>query len=126
MDGSKDEGWGEPMQIVVYRITGQQGMVRIPQFVCRECDLTVAAVQAACSQAGVPESVLTVKPWIPHLRQAWSEGAHHPPAVLVNGKLYSQEVVPEVNALAENLRREWQRELSEREGMQRKGIKDES
>ena len=52
-----------PFSIVIYRITGRQGLVSVPNWVCRECDLTVAAVAEACRQADVPQEAVVVKPW---------------------------------------------------------------
>ncbi len=94
-----------PVEIVIYRITGRQGLITVPDWVCRECDLTVAAVEHACSAAGLPSEAVTVRPWLIRLKKAWDQGARHPPAVLVNGRLYSQEVVPDVGELTAYLRR---------------------
>ncbi len=92
------------MHIVIYRITGQQGVVRVPDWVCRECDLTVRAVSRAVQEAGLSdETTIDVRPWLMHLGEAWRAGAHHPPAVLLDGALYSQEVVPDVKELRDRL-----------------------
>lgn len=92
------------MHIIVYRITGQQGIFRVPDWVCRECDLTVGAVSQAIQEAGLSdETILDVRPWLTHLGEAWRAGAHHPPAVLIDGALYSQEVVPDVKELRDRL-----------------------
>ena len=91
--------------IVIYRVTGRQGLVSVPDWVCRECDLTVAAVTEACRQADGPPEAVVVKPWLTHVGEAWHLGARHPPAVLVRGQLYSQAVVPDVGPLAAYLRR---------------------
>ncbi|MDA8200095.1 MAG: hypothetical protein M0Z54_11845 [Thermaerobacter sp.] len=98
-------GTTSALSIVIYRITGRQGLVSVPDWVCRECDLTVAAVAEACRQAHVPREAVVVKPWLTHVGEAWRLGARHPPAVLVGGHLYSQAVVPDVGALAAYLRR---------------------
>lgn len=92
------------MNIVIYRITGAQGWFTVPNWVCPECDLTVSAVRAACKEVGIPEDAVVVRPWLAFLSQAWRAGAHHPPAVLINGRLYCQERVPEVAPLVERLR----------------------
>ena len=91
------------MEIVVYRITGAQGWLTVPDWVCRECDLTVTTVQEAVRRAGI-EVTVTVKPWLTHLSEAWGLGARHPPVVLVDGRVFSQEVVPDVEQLAAYLR----------------------
>ncbi|MDA8344912.1 MAG: hypothetical protein M0Z66_05450 [Thermaerobacter sp.] len=92
------------MQIVVYRITGQQGWLRVPDWVCHECDLTIAAVRQACEQVGLCDDVLTIKPWLTHLHEVLPQGAHHPPVVLIDGKVYSQGVVPSAPDLTNFLR----------------------
>lgn len=92
------------MEVTVYRITGRQGYLTVPDWVCRECDLTVAAVRRACSEAGVPEGSVKVVPWLKQLRAALGEGAYHPPVVLVGGRVFSQGRVPDVAELAEHLR----------------------
>ncbi|MGC8488611.1 MAG: hypothetical protein ACP5QO_10395 [Clostridia bacterium] len=94
-----------PVAIVIYRITGRQGLITVPDWICPECDLTVAAVEQACGAAGIPGAAITVRPWLIRLSEAWRQGARHPPAVLVNGRLYSQEVVPDVGELTAYLRR---------------------
>lgn len=93
------------MRITVYRLTGRQGLFTIPGWMCPPCDLTVAAVPHACHMAGIPEDAVTVRPWLVHLGKAWRSGARHAPAVLVNGDLYSQKIVPDARALAIHLRR---------------------
>lgn len=99
------EGQWQAVKVVVYRVTGRQGILRVPEWVCRECDLTVAAVGQACARVGMPLETITVRPWLAHLGEAWRAGARHPPAVLVMGRVYSQGVVPDVDALTEHLRR---------------------
>lgn len=96
---------GDKLKIVVYRITGQQGPFTIPEWVCRECDLTVASVLKACRAADIPEDTVTVRPWLTHIGEAWRAGAHQAPAVLVNGELYSQKIVPDADKLAIHLKR---------------------
>jgi len=88
------------VEIVVYRITGRQGWLDVPGWICAECDLTVAAVREACRRAGVPQEAVDVRPWLTHLGEAWRAGALHPPAVLVDGHLFSQGRVPDAAELA--------------------------
>lgn len=94
------------MEVTVYRITGKQGKVNVPDWVCRECDLTVAAVRRACEDAGVSQERITVRPWLARLREALGKGAYHPPVVLINGLVFSQGIVPDVAALTAHLRSE--------------------
>lgn len=94
-----------PPEIVIYRITDRQGLVTVPDWVCRQCSLTVAAVEQACRRADIPPEAIDVRPWLVYLSEAWRQGARHPPVVLINGRLYSQEVVPDVGELTTHLRR---------------------
>ena len=94
-----------PLEIVVYRITGPQlPGVRVPERICPECDLTVAAVDAAVRAAALSNVHVRVKPWLAALAEALWRGGWHPPVVAVDGKRYSQGVVPDPTALAAHLR----------------------
>lgn len=95
---------GDILKIVVYRITGRQGPFTIPDWVCRECDLTVASVLKACRAARIPENNVTIRPWLMHIGEARRAGARQAPAVLINGELFSQKVVPDADKLAIHLR----------------------
>ncbi len=97
--------WGvDGLEIVVYRITGPQLLgLRIPERVCPECDLTVAAVRAAVRIAGVSDVRVRVKPWLTVLGEALRRGGWHPPVVTVDGIRFSQGVVPDPATLAAHL-----------------------
>ncbi|MGC8488759.1 MAG: hypothetical protein ACP5QO_11185 [Clostridia bacterium] len=97
--------WGvDGLEIVVYRITGPQLLgLRIPEQVCPECDLTVAAVLAAVRIAGVSDVRVRVKPWLAVLGEALRRGGWHPPVVTVDGIRFSQGVVPDPATLAARL-----------------------
>lgn len=89
----------KPIVVVVYRITGKQLFFIVPKSVCEECDLSVAVARQVIEglRPGVAE--LTVKPWLSHLPEALFRGGWHPPLVTVDGKLFSQGVVPDPDAL---------------------------
>ncbi len=55
--------------------------------------------------AGISEDTVTILPWLTHIGEAWRAGARQAPAVLVNGDLYSQKIVPDVDKLATYLQR---------------------
>ncbi len=97
-------GAGTAPHVLIYRITGRQGAIRVPRWVCPECDLTVAAVRMALTQAGLDGATVEVRPWLTHLGQALRDGARHPPAVLVDGLLVCQGRVPDVDMLVRHLR----------------------
>lgn len=96
---------GDSLKIVIYRLTGRQGPFTIPDWVCHECDLTVTSVLKACRAAAIPEDTVTIRPWLTHIGEAWRAGARQAPAVLVNGELYSQKIVPDADKLATHLQR---------------------
>lgn len=83
--------------ITVYPMTGKQLFFTIPHRVCVECDLTVRLVQTVV--ADTPGTRLRVRPWFNHLFDALRRGGWHPPVVTIDGKVYSQGVVPDEAAL---------------------------
>jgi hypothetical protein len=44
-----------------------------------------------------------VRPWLRHLPEAVRRGGWHPPVVTINGKLFSQGVVPDAEALRQEI-----------------------
>lgn len=88
------------INIIVYRITGQQLFFRIPESVCEECDLTVATVKSVIDELKIAEQVnLRVKPWINSMISCLLWRSWHPPVVTVNGRRFSQGVVPDRDKL---------------------------
>lgn len=102
-DGFREAG--RALEIVVYRITGPQLLGwHVPGRVCPECDLTIAAVEAAVRSAALPGVRVRVKPWLAVLGEALRRGGWHPPVVTVDGVRYIQGRVPDPNELAAHLR----------------------
>ena len=92
--------------VVVYYITGRQlGPLSVPDSWCEECDLTVRGVQSAL-QAADPDGSLSfaAKPWLANAGPALRRGGWHPPVVLIEGKVFSQGVVPGREQLTDRLR----------------------
>ncbi|MGE3961753.1 MAG: glutaredoxin family protein [Dehalococcoidia bacterium] len=90
-----------PTVVTVYPITGRQLFFRVPESWCRECDLTIRAVEHAIE--GRQDVVLRIKPWWNHLFDALRRGGWHAPVVTINGKVFSQGVVPELQQLRQAL-----------------------
>jgi len=90
-----------PTVVTVYPITGKQLFFRVPESWCRECDLTIRAVERVIK--GRTDIELRIKPWWNHLFDALWRGGWHAPVVTVNGKILSQGVVPEDDQLREAL-----------------------
>ncbi len=85
----------KPVHIIIYRITGKQLFFRIPEKVCEECDLSVAIVRRVVEELGAQDKIkVTVKPWINNLIGCLFWWSWHPPVVTINGKRFSQGVVP--------------------------------
>ena len=93
--------------VTVYPITGRQlGLLKIPSALCEECDLTIRAVRRVVEELGDRNIRVEVKPWLRHAFDALRRGGWHPPVVTVDGKVFSQGVVPDAAALRERLERQ--------------------
>ena len=93
--------------ITIYKITGKQLLVKIPQNFCEECDLSVAAaneVQKKMKKHGITVEV-KVRPWANYFLPAILKGIWHPPGVVVDGKLVSQGVVPSQKDIEKAIKR---------------------
>ncbi|GMU39852.1 MAG: hypothetical protein AMXMBFR23_07180 [Chloroflexota bacterium] len=90
-----------PTVVTVYPITGKQLFFRVPESWCRECDLTIRAVERVIE--GRDDIELRIKPWWNHLFDALRRGGWHAPVVTINGKVFSQGVVPEHRQLLDAL-----------------------
>jgi len=67
---------------------------------CEECDLTYAMLTQMMGDvfAGRPVS-LTVKPWLNHWWKLIWHGVWHAPAVMINGRKFSQGAIPDPSRL---------------------------
>ena len=91
--------------ITIYPITGRQwGPLRIPHRWCEECNLTIRLVRQVVGELGREDVRVEVKPWIRHLFDALRRGGWHAPVVTIDGKVFSQGIVPDAAALRERLR----------------------
>jgi hypothetical protein len=94
----RDQGAdGSRTVVTVYPITGRQLFFHVPHSWCRECDLTIRTVERVI--AGHEEIELLVKPWWNHLFDALRRGGWHAPVVTIDGRVFSQGVVPDADAL---------------------------
>jgi hypothetical protein len=93
-----------PLEITIYPIAGKQLWFHVPDSFCRERDLTIHMVEKVVGDLDDPSLVrVRVRPWLHHLPEAIWRGAWHPPVVSVNGKLFSQGVVPDAEALRQEI-----------------------
>ena len=89
-----------PTTITVYPITGRQLFFRVPQSWCEECDLTIRLVRSVVDDLDGDFDV-RVKPWFNHLFDALRRGGWHAPVVTIDGRIFSQGVVPDEGKLRE-------------------------
>ncbi len=91
----------KPVKLTLYRWAGKWGpfKVNIP---CGECTLT-ADIVADVLDNELSNAVVevVVKDWLTHLPEALFRGAHHAPAILLNGKVISQGKAVNRGLLAE-------------------------
>jgi hypothetical protein len=89
----------DTVTIVVYRITGRQGLIDIPHRYCEECDLTVRLVQGVLDEIGESNVHLDVKPWLLYFWKPILRGGWHAPILTINGRIFSQGIVPNRTSL---------------------------
>ena len=90
--------------ITIYPISGRQlGFLRIPHRWCEECNLTIQLVRRIVEQLGREDVRVEVKPWLSNMFDALRRGGWHAPVVTIDGKIFSQGVVPDAEALRERL-----------------------
>ncbi len=100
----------KPLEITIYRITGKQFFFDVPHELCEECELTVGLTKKVLLELGIGKGdqrvTLVVKPWIEYSLEALAKGGWHAPVLMINGKIFSQGVVPNKAELKERLARE--------------------
>lgn len=86
----------KPIRIIIYRVTGKQLFFHVPEYVCEECDMTVGFVRSTIKQLHAENKIeIIIKPWINNLISCLLWRSWHPPVVTINGKRFSQGVVPD-------------------------------
>ena len=88
--------------ITLFPIAGKQFFFNVPNSWCRECDLTHKLIEKIATD--FKDIEVEVKPWLENLPGVLIHGGWHPPVVLVNGKLFSQGIVPNEHMLKNHLR----------------------
>lgn len=89
----------ETVDIVIYRITGKQGPIDIPHRYCEECDLTVQLTRSVLDELGDSSVRLDVKPWMLWFWKPIWRGGWHAPILTINGRVFTQGIVPDRNRL---------------------------
>ena len=86
-------------KVVVYPITGRQfPFLSIPHRLCKECELTTHAVRQVAGDLDGRVDV-EVRPWLRHAFEALRKGGWHAPVVTIDGRVFSQGVVPDTERL---------------------------
>ena len=93
----------EKVKVEVYRFTGWQGPIKIPEKWRRKCgDAFRVVKQADREQRSQNKVDVVVRPWLlTFLKPALKYGAWIPPIVIVDGKLISQGVVPRLERVVD-------------------------
>ncbi len=97
------EGAAVSTTITVYPISGRQLFFRVPHSWCEECDLTIRLVERVVDDLDGDFDV-HVKPWFNHLFDALRRGGWHAPVVTIDGRIFSQGVVPDERELRSAIR----------------------
>src|SRR5574341_2182073 len=91
--------------VTVYPITGPQlGPLSIPHRFCEECDLTIRQVRRVVADLGRDDIEIEIRPWLRHVLDALRRGGWHAPVVTIEGRMFSQGVVPDAEELLAALR----------------------
>jgi len=94
------------IDIIIYKMTGRQLFFNVPEKVCEECDLTVAMVKNVAKRMKDIKINIEVKQWFNNLLPVILKGGWHPPVVLVNGKIFSQGIVPDAEKLESKIKQD--------------------
>ncbi|MBI1744229.1 hypothetical protein HYR54_14340 [Candidatus Acetothermia bacterium] len=82
------------IRVTIYRFTGKQGFFTIPERYCEECDLTIAVTRDVLQELNESRFELVIKPWFLYFWEPLWRGGWHAPIVTINGRIFSQGVVP--------------------------------
>ena len=97
------------IEITIYRITGKQFFMNVPDRLCEECELTVRQVKTVLRELGLEGDKrvkLVIKPWVENMGEALALGGWHAPVLVINRKIFSQGIVPKQPQLNAYLARE--------------------
>jgi len=92
------------VNVVIYKMTGKQLFFNVPESMCEECDLSVERVKSVAKKINGNKINIEVEPWFNHMMKVLLKGGWHPPVVTVNGKIFSQGIVPDAQKLESVMR----------------------
>lgn len=88
------------LQATIYRFTGWQGLFKIPESWCRECDLLIRATERVAAECDATIEV-EIRPWFLWFwKPLFRFGAWKAPILVVNGEMISQGIVPDDGKIA--------------------------
>ena len=89
----------QEVHILYYRYAGDFLFFHITKR-CEECDITYAVLQRLMADVFHDKRVtLEVRPWLDNWWRVLLRGGWHAPIVMVNGRVFSQGIVPDVREL---------------------------
>jgi len=94
------------VNITIYKMTGKQLFFNVPEKICKECDLSVASVKSVAKKMNGNNINIEVKSWFNKMPQVLLKGGWHPPVVMINGKVFSQGIVPNIKELEIKIKQE--------------------
>ena len=83
------------VKVRIYRYTGEHGPFHIPHHKCVECDLSIALVNRTAEEIHPDCFGVEVKSWFGSFWEPLVKGAWHAPIVTIDGKVFSQGIVPD-------------------------------
>jgi len=99
----------DKVEIKIYRFTGKQLFFTIPESLCHECDLVIRLVNRIVEKIGNESITVQVYPWFNKILSSLKKGGWHPPVIMINGKVFSQGIVPDEQKLEEKIIEEIQK-----------------
>ena len=95
------------VKITIYEWAGKKGPFKITS-PCKECDIGIPLVKDIIKRVDGDRGKVRVevKPWLDNFFEALWKGGWHAPIILVNGKIFSQGIVPDANKLKDTIVRE--------------------
>ena len=94
------------VNVVIYKMTGKQFFFNVPERICEECDLSVERVKSVAKKINGNKINIEVEPWFNHMMKVLLKGGWHPPVVMINGRIFSQGIVPDAQKLESKIRQE--------------------
>jgi len=98
------------VRITIYKWAGKKGPFRIKSK-CEECDIGIPLVKDIVKRVDRDRGRVRVevKPWLDNIFEVLWKGGWHAPIVMINGKVFSQGIVPDAKLLEETITREMER-----------------